>query len=198
MKQRSIRQNLFTLALGGIACAATTAVLMGGTPAQAQITTQNSTTVTIKGKVYNYSCTPIVNDNNPVVLPDISVLEIPGLGDTAGTVSFPVTADCNYDFDWALPLGTKAYFYASHVQDGRLNLLSSSEGSGWQYQLLPASMDDQLDVKTSPIASDNPEDLGNAVDSGTLRYAVRYYRSSLANFNPGQGISEVNAVLLFP
>jgi len=191
-QKNCLRKVMPALAL---TCAVSTLTLFGS-PAQAQ----TPTNFTIKGKVSDTSCTPVVNDGIPVILDEIDVGEIPERGDTAGLTIFGVMPNCSLNNGRAAK-GTKVYFYADHVTDGRLNLTSGS-GFGWQYQLLPAGDEEeyqQLDVHTSPVPSDNPVDMGYTNwESPLIYYAVRYYRSSRSSFRPGDGITTVNAVLFFP
>jgi len=178
----------------------TCAAALVSSPARAQ---PSPVVVTFTGYMRDLSCTPSVNNNNLVELPPISYSEIPHVGDTAGDTYFRVRVDCDDLFTSFMKSKVKAYFYADHIGEGRLNLTEGT-GSGWQYQLLSANGGlYQLDVLGNPFPTDD-----NALDPGTdmqidskffeIEYIVRYYRSKKDGFRPGTGISSVNVVLYWP
>jgi len=157
------------------------------TPTQAQ-------SVPIQGQVTTISCTAIVNGGNPVILPDVSDANFPNVGDTAGTRTFVVNVNsCNINSGATV----KAYFYGS-PNDGRLEI-SSGSGSGWQYQLLPATGNAQLNVSSNTIPSNNANDPGASISGGSasINYRVRYYRKT-QTITPGSGSTTVNMALFYP
>jgi len=150
--------------------------------------------VQIQGELTSVSCTATVNGGSPVQLPSIKKADIPKVGDTAGTTTFTVNVyGCNVNSGATV----KAYFYANHTSNGRLNITSGA-GSGWQYQLLPASGNSQLDVKSSSTPSNNSVDSGKTISSASanINYRVRYYRSS-NSATEGYGYTSVNVALFY-
>jgi len=150
--------------------------------------------VTIQGSLMSVSCTATVNGGNPVILPMAKQTDFPNVGNTTGITSFVVNVfGCNVNS------GTvKAYFYANHVSGGRLNITSGG-GSGWQYQLLPATGNNQLNVQTSSTPADNSVDPGANISgtSANITYRVRYYNSA-GSMTPGNGNTTVNVALFYP
>jgi len=161
---------------------------MLGAAAQAQ------TVVTIQGQLTSVSCTANVNNGSPVILPPVKRTEIFNVGSTSGFTTFTVNVyGCNVNAGATV----KAYFYASHVTDGRLNITSGG-GSGWQYELFPATGNTRLNVQTSSTPSNNTADPGKAISgaSANIDYRVRYYRSA-ANATEGSGNTTVNLALFY-
>jgi len=184
MMPRPLHQPLALLPSLAAACA------MFAAPVQAQ-----QAVVTIQGSLMSVSCTATVNGGNPVVLQPAKKTDFPNARNTTGETSFFVSVfGCNVNSGATV----KAYFYASHVISGRLNITSGG-GSGWQYQLLPATGNNQLNVQTSATPSNNSVDPGAAISnaSANITYRVRYYNSA-GNMTPGNGNTTVNVALFYP
>jgi len=183
MMPRPLHKPLFLLPLA-VACA----FFASATQAQQAI-------VTIQGSLMSVSCTATVNGGSPVVLPQAKQSDFPNSGNTTGITSFVVNVfGCNVNSGASV----KAYFYANHVSGGRLNI-TSGDGSGWQYQLLPATGNNQLDVQTSSTPSNNSVDPGAAISgaAANITYRVRYYNSA-GSMTPGNGNTTVNVALFYP
>jgi len=149
--------------------------------------------VPIQGKMINTSCTP--GFTTPAVfMADVKATDIPNVGDTSDIQGWQINLFCDDNPNMTL----KVYFYADHVTNGRLNI-TSGIGSGWQYQIVDGNSGvTQVDVKTSPIPSDNPNDPGKffSTKSGFILYGVRYYRSE-QNITPGNGSTTVNLAVFY-
>jgi len=181
--QRFHWKKSFTILSLAVSCA------VPSTSVQAQ-----AAIVTIQGALTSDSCTASVNGGSPVTLPNAKESDIPNVGNTTGETPFTVSVtDCGGNTGKTV----KAYFYANHVTNGRLNITSGG-GAGWQYQLLPATGTTQLDVQTSATPSNNAGDSGVVISgsSANVNYRVRYYRSASA-VTVGSGNTTVNLALFF-
>jgi len=143
-------------------------------------------TIKFKGKVAGTTCVPTMDSGGPngeVTLPDVTQSMFTGLGAVAGEKEFGIKLTGCSD-----PSGTKvkAYFWQTSANaSGRLTKTDGT-GSGWTYQLRPATNPTPLVVGTSATAlSTSVNDPGVDVSSGsgTLKYKVYYYNEGTAITN---------------
>jgi len=190
--KRKLHKTLALLPLAA-ACAAV------GSSAQAQAVISTPSEVHFVGKVVKASCTVSINGGNTVNLPLITSADLTDtVGKTVGEKAFVIEATgCGKNPG----IFAKAYFYnttSGAVTDTRLNI-TSGDGKGWQYELLPESGTTPLQVGTAatPVitsAADLGKDLVNGDGDLDLTYRVRYYRTA-DTFGAGVGNATANYVL---
>jgi len=183
----------FQHALGAVCALVCAAVYVAAAvPARAQ------SVITFQGTLTHSGCTPSIQNGGQIItLPTIDAGDIPNVGDVSTATPFTVSlGGCG-----AQPgVTAKIYFYSSFVTDGRLDKSGGGDGEGWQYQLLPANSDTQLDVGTSILPSqDAAHDDGGDLSTGLvdIGYRVRYYRSAVS-VTPGSMQAQASMVVYFP
>jgi len=184
----SLRRTLAVLPLAA-ACAAF------GASAQAQ------SIINFEGKVNDSGCSPeLAGGGNAVKLTDIDIGDFQGINQPApaGDTNFTI------NFTGCTPSGgistAKVYFYSTDpnaVTSGRLNKQSGT-GSGWQYQLTPATTFTQLNVGDSASWSNAAHDPGGNITpgNGSATYRVRYFQNA-ASISPGTTEATVSYVLYY-
>jgi len=183
----SIRKTLAVLPLAA-ACAAF------GSVALAQ------SIVNFKGEVGDTGCTPkLKGGGNDVTLIKIDAGDFPGINQpaNAGDETFTIEFQCGTSTSG---ITGKVYFYNASpnaVSNGRLNKQSGT-GSGWQYQLTPASTFTQLDIGTSAAWVNAAHDPGGVISAGQgeASYRARYYQNA-ATIVPGIMHATVSYVLYY-
>jgi len=156
--------------------------------------------ITFKGEVLANTCIPDVNGdgkNATIKLDVITEQQLPNIGDTAGDKPFSIhLTKCSGS---ATKLA-KTYFWQAGAVNGRVvkEPGSTGSGTGWEYQILPATGENSITVGQGsgiiPSYSDNDPGVPANADPGELKYRVRYYRAAAA-LNPGELEGKVNYVI---
>jgi len=160
-------------------------------------TAADNGTIKFKGKVTGTTCIPSMGSGGPhgeVTLPNVTKSMFPNSGDIAGEKEFSINLTGCSD---AAGTKVKAYFWQAGANAAGRITKTVGSGSGWTYQLRPATNPNPLVVGTSGTALiTNSNDPGVDVSSGSgiLKYRVSYYNEGTAITN-GEMIADAAYVL---